>query len=242
MTKNPIWSKIVIEAFMDRIVKSDEYTNPRSRSTDPDEGIDATLRERAAGGDADAQNRLGTCYVQGYGVELNYKKGLRWFIESAFQCHSGALCNLGVCYLNGLGIPQSYKNAFKLMKKSAERGYAIAQYNLGVMYENGYGVDPDDRSAMYWYYVAAQQDYPLALNNLGNCYVCGKVEPINLDSAFSCFSRAAEADLPIAKYNLGVCYFNGFGTRPDRQRAREFFSAARTGGVNEAADALERLF
>lgn len=34
-----------------------------------------SLEERASRGDADAQNELGTAYMQGYGVQLDYKKG-----------------------------------------------------------------------------------------------------------------------------------------------------------------------
>lgn len=33
-----------------------------------------SLEERASRGDADAQNELGTAYMQGYGVQLDYKK------------------------------------------------------------------------------------------------------------------------------------------------------------------------
>ena len=118
-----------------------------------------SLEERASRGDADAQNELGTAYMQGYGVQLDYKKGLHWFIEAAAQGHTGAFANLGICFLTGLGIPKNYKNAFKLLKKSAERGYALAQYNLGVMYENALGVEEDYEMALYWYALAAKQNY-----------------------------------------------------------------------------------
>lgn len=76
-----------------------------------------SLEERASRGDADAQNELGTAYMQGYGVQLDYKKGLHWFIEAAAQGHTGAFANLGICFLTGLGIPKNYKKRFQTSEK-----------------------------------------------------------------------------------------------------------------------------
>lgn len=87
-----------------------------------------SLEERASRGDADAQNELGTAYMQGYGVQLDYKKGLHWFIEAAAQGHTGAFANLGICFLTGLGIPKNYKNAFKLLKN--RRSAAMPLLNI----------------------------------------------------------------------------------------------------------------
>ena len=65
-------------------------------------------RKFAEENNAEAQNLLGNCYANGYGVEQSYTEAVKWFTLAAKQEDARAQCNLGLCYANGDGVKQSY--------------------------------------------------------------------------------------------------------------------------------------
>ena len=115
------------------------------------------LMERAAQGDADAQNYLGVMYNTGMGVTQDKKEAVEWFKKSAEQGNALAQANLGVMYRDGMGVTQDDEEAVEWWKKAAEQENAIAQYNLGVMYGKGIGVTQSDEKAVYWLKKSAEQ-------------------------------------------------------------------------------------
>ncbi len=50
-------------------------------------------------GNADAQNNLGHCYHNGYGIEQNFIEAIKWFTKAAEQGHTKAQQNLDTCYV-----------------------------------------------------------------------------------------------------------------------------------------------
>ncbi|MEG2456978.1 MAG: hypothetical protein RSB08_04080, partial [Clostridia bacterium] len=80
-------------------VEKDIQYNPQPVYANSDADDMWALAEK---GNPDAQNKVGTCYVSGYGVPQSYLKGIDWFIKAAVQGHTGAFANLGVCFLSGL--------------------------------------------------------------------------------------------------------------------------------------------
>lgn len=123
-------------------------------------------RKAAELGRASAQNKLGICYQEGFGVEENISEAIKWYRKSAENGDLGGQSNLGYCYFEGIGVTQSYQEAIKLWRKAADQGDDYAQYYLGVCYENGYGVKQDCKVAADWYSKAAQQDNEEAIEAL----------------------------------------------------------------------------
>lgn len=132
--------------------------------------VASTNPEAAKRGDAVAQNNLGVCYENGYGVPQSLAEAVKWYRKSAEQGYADAQFSLGVCYANGDGVSQSWTEAVKWYRKSAEQGEALAQVNLGRCYANGYGVSQSWAEAAEWYRKAAEQgheDAKEALKRLG---------------------------------------------------------------------------
>ena len=68
------------------------------------------LTEIASKGDASAQLRLGKVYFSGLmGVDVDFKKAVHWFRESAGQGHAGAELKLAQCFEHGYGV-EKFKN------------------------------------------------------------------------------------------------------------------------------------
>ena len=111
---------------------------------------------KAIKGDANAQDNLGTFYLLGFGVKLDYSKALKWYKKAAKQDYTRAQKNLGRCYEDGNGVKQNYSKAAQWYMKAAERGDADAWDKLGEFYEKGYGVEQNSKKAATCYAKAAQ--------------------------------------------------------------------------------------
>ena len=159
-------------------------------------------RKAAEQGHAGAQNNLGVCYENGYGVTKDYYEAVKWYRKAAEQGHAQAQCNLGICYRNGDGVTQDYYEAVKWYRKAAEQGHAGAQNNLGGCYYNGNGVTKDITEAVKWYRKAAEQAEPYAQNNLGICYENGDGVTKDINEAVKWYRKAAAQGNSYARNNL----------------------------------------
>ena len=102
------------------------------------------LRLAAERGNAEAQVKLGSCYLFGIDVPEDKVEGLKWVLQAADQGDGEALFNLGCYYSFGIGVIQDEAQAVKLFCQAAERGNVNAQYCLGVRYRQGFGVARDE--------------------------------------------------------------------------------------------------
>lgn len=78
------------------------------------------LLSRATLGDAEAQNSLGMCYLNGEGVRQSDVEAIRWFSKAANLGLAVAQYNLATCYDEGYGVPQNSAEAAKWYHKAAE--------------------------------------------------------------------------------------------------------------------------
>ena len=84
-------------------------------------------------GYANAQNNLGGCYRNGFGVMQDYSEAVKWYKKAADQGVAEAQFNMGLCYNDGLGVVKNYSEAVKWFKKAAEQGMEKAQTMLKVL-------------------------------------------------------------------------------------------------------------
>ena len=145
-------------------------------STPPPERI-ANLRRAAEGGDAVAQNDLGSAYAFGGGVERNNEEAAKWFALAAKAGLAEAQANLGYLYEKGWGVAQDYGAALDQYRAAAEGGNAQAQTRIGLFYEKGWVVPMDQREAVRWYRVAAERGDAAGQRKLGNCLYAGRGAP-----------------------------------------------------------------
>ena len=115
-----------------------------------------TLKEKAEGGDAEAQSMLGFDYETGLGGEKqDPKEAVKWYQKAAEQGFAEAQHNLGFMYIEGRGVEQNSKEAAKWFRKAAEQGDEGGQKWLGMMYEFGDGVEKNYVTAKMWHDFAA---------------------------------------------------------------------------------------
>ena len=89
------------------------------------------LRAAAKKGSVKAQTVLGSCCMNGYGVEANQKEAIKWYQIAARKDYAAAQYMLGNCYKYGDGVVKNRKEAIKWYQKAARQGNADAKYELG---------------------------------------------------------------------------------------------------------------
>ena len=198
-------------------------------------------RKAAEQGHAGAQNNLGVCYENGYGVTKDYYEAVKWYRKAAEQGLADAQCNLGLCYEFAKGVTKSITEAVKWYRKAAEQGYANAQCNLGDCYYLGKGVTKNFAEAVKWYRKAAEQGYVLAQYNLGVCYANGEGVTKDYAEAVKWYRKAAEQGYAYAQCNLGYCYDNGNGVTKSITEAVKWYRKAAAQGDDLAKDRLKEL-
>src|ERR1700730_7949410 len=101
------------------------------------------LRRTAESGNVVAQAALGTCYLDGIDVEVDYQEAFRFLSAASAQGASRAMTNLARMYLGGLGIPKNPREAIRLYEEAAKAGEFLAQIELGRIYSRGVDGSPD---------------------------------------------------------------------------------------------------
>lgn len=202
-----------------------------------------SIKEMAAKGDADAQNKIGFCYHHGIaGFPVDYEAAVRWYLKAAEQGLAKSQSNLAYCYLYGVGVEQDSKKAVEWYTKAANQGNAIAQYQLGWCYSEGDGIDKDLTKAVECFRKAAEQGHAKAQLDLGYRYETGKGVQTSPQKAFDWYEKSAIQGNHIAQTNLGICYNNGYGTIQSYEKAIEWYSKAVEQGNSKAMNNLGFLY
>lgn len=151
---------------------------------------------------AEAQFRLGCCYLFGYGVVIN--RGTK-------------------------GITKNHKKIVKgadLTKQAAERGHVRAQVQLGKSFFHGSGVEQDYQEAAKWYRKAAEHGDMEAEYRLSLCYLTGKGVKKDEEEAEKWCSRAGEKDTVPGEFRLGEQHFYGCDIQQDFHEAAKWYHRA----------------
>lgn len=81
-----------------------------------------TLRQRAQGGDARAQFRLGVIYEEGLGVKASGRAAECWYRRAAMQQDADAQVALAVLYAIGDSVERDYTKAYAWFDQAARKG------------------------------------------------------------------------------------------------------------------------
>jgi len=115
------------------------------------------LRQKADSGNVAAQAILGNCYLEGDGVEVNYREAFRLLSAAASQRAPRAISGLARMYAEGLGTSKDPTQALSLYESAAKSGEFLSQIELGRIYSRGIGVQSDPDKALKWYSAATAQ-------------------------------------------------------------------------------------
>jgi hypothetical protein len=108
------------------------------------------LKIKSEQGSADAQGKLGYCYLTGTKIEKNEKEACKLFTSGAKGGDAFAQYYLGQCYYNGTGVKQSFSKALQWTNKAAEQEFVKSYGLLGACYYLGRGTVTDKKTAVKW--------------------------------------------------------------------------------------------
>ncbi len=92
------------------------------------------LKKSAEQGNAEAQELLGKCYMQGTGLDKDEKMAVYWYEKAAEQGRTFSQGELVRCYEQGIGVEINDKIVVKWLEKLTD---ADSQFKLAFYYESG---------------------------------------------------------------------------------------------------------
>jgi TPR repeat protein/Flp pilus assembly protein TadD len=202
----------------------------------------------ARGGIAEAEYRVGICYLNGLGTPRSRLAALRWLEQSGRHQHAEAQSLLAVLCLHGLASRPShastataqlfaaetpsqadYAAAERWARMAAESGSPDGQAVLAFILGSGPEAMRNVEEADRWYERSAaggsahgKLGHALALSRRGG-------EACTTEAAAQ-LAGAAAAGLPTACYLLGVVTANGVGAPRDETEAAALFQRAAEAG------------
>ena len=142
------------------------------------------FRRSADLGNMDAQNYLGVCCKNGWGITKDAAEAAKWFRKAAEQGDQYGQYNLAACYKDGNGVAKDREEARKWFEKAAEQGMIDAQVEM-YYFTNG-------KEAVRWIRMAAERNDANAQWLLGHSYEYGLGVPLSNDEAIKWYRKAAE--------------------------------------------------
>lgn len=121
------------------------------------------MKERANGGHAAAQVKLGAYYAD----NKDYKNAIIWYRKAANNGNSSGMYNVAALYDRGIGVNQNSKAAFDYYKKAADIGNLNAMTRLGEIYYQGVGgVSVDKQMAIRYWQRASDDNFIPAMSRM----------------------------------------------------------------------------
>ncbi|RGB36197.1 kinase-like domain-containing protein [Rhizophagus diaphanus] len=189
-----------------------------------------------------AQYNLANMYIDGEGVDKDYKKAFELSLGLAEKEYLSGINLLGYCYKYGIGTDINEQKSFESYQKAANLGNSNGLNNLGICYEYGTGTDIDEQKAFELYQEAANLGNANGMNSLGFCYENGAGTDINEQKAFELYQKAADLGNASGTNSLGCCYEKGVGTDIDIQKAFELYQLAANLGNDHAQFNLALMY
>lgn len=209
--------------------------------------------------DPELQYRVGTCFLEGLGIQTNVAAGAKLIKLAAEKKWPAALSRLGELHLVGLGCETNAVRAVRLFSAAAELNDPEGHWRLAQCQERGVGTQPqpgeaarhleaaaklgharaqytlglrtkDLAQAAGWFHKSAEQGYAPAQAKYGDCLIYGSGVAKDSSAAVRWYTRAADGGDAGGQRALGLCYDAGTGVREDARRAVELYKSAAEGG------------
>lgn len=190
------------------------------------------LEEKAANGDLEAADDLGSQYLSDCAGERKPSLGMSWLSAAASGGNVHAQVRLGQAYQNGEGVTKNMPAALAWYEKAAAQGSSRAKNNLGVYYLTGTARNPA-RSA-HLFEDAAAHGLVEAAYNLATLYDQGLGVRQDYAQARKFYRQAADNNDADAEYRLGMLFDQGLGGEKDSSAALALFQRAAADGSEDA--------
>lgn len=228
------------DAQYDMAVYGLEHLGPECR-----EASISLLKAAANKDHPEACYLLGTFYLNGTGVEVDYHKAMKYFSISRDKKVPMAQLELAMMLVRGQGVEPNPRKGIEFLEPLATDKTTFVKVRrkallyLGKIYRMGYGVDEDYAKAVQYFAEAAELGDPDAMYEYATHY--GKGDGIEQDynKCVEWLEKAIENGNEKACYLLGVMNENGIGMEPEYGTAMIYYNAAADAGY---PDALYRLY
>ena len=204
------------------------------------------FRERATGGDAEAQHHLAECYFHEFGVVRDFNEAAKWATLSANQNHADAMVFLAYLHGEGLGVPKNPKlEVYWTTRAAVQHSHPVALHNLAIshLYDHE-GFAHNEQLGVMYLQSAISLKHTNSKVQLGLCYKRGIGVPKDEQRAEELFAEAFNEELksPETCYSdLGDMYLHGCGTEVNIAKAIACFKTAVEKGDYYAEQMLKKL-
>jgi len=138
-----------------------------------------------------AMEALGNFYMNGYGVEINQTKALRYYEHTAKYGSESAQYKTGLMYLLGMGQDQDVSRGITWLRWSVKNGYNKAAYLLGTLYLKGEYIEQDIDKAIHWLEISSKKDDAQSQFLLAQIYEQEQFGNKDISKAIELYSQSA---------------------------------------------------
>lgn len=183
------------------------------------------LRQRAAAGDAAAQEKLALAYWNGIGVKQDTSQALVWLRKSAAGGNVEGQYLVGKYDLLHAKPGSDMTEAAHWLRLAAGRHCVPAQFYFGVLTLNDVGAPKDVKAGQQMIVSAAKAGYPEAQVWLGSMLITGQDMPKDPKAGFAWIERAGKSGDSVGELALASAYLGGHGPAADRKKARHILES-----------------
>lgn len=193
------------------------------------------LKNKAAGGDSEAQWEVGSWLEDGLvdssGIVLAHRDAraaVRWYRKSATAGNAAGQTHLGVCLCVGRGVRRDDTEALRWFKRALRQGDWSAPNNIASVYRDR----GNHCRAIFWYERAIACGDGDALVEVGCGYYTGIGVRHDPKQAIRCFRQAitskniTQAGRENAMFHIGVAFHEGRGVKKSDAQAIKWLALA----------------
>ena len=206
-------------------------------------------------GNVEALVKLGRIYLDGMGVDPDYKLARNYFEKAAESQNATAYSFLAYIYANSLGVNYDEAKVIEYYEKAYELGDAFASYALCFINRKGlYGKDKDEEKALEYVLKGSQEG--LAPAKYEHAFLLDKKSKKMLKSedaqertkaeemqkeSIALYTDAAKKDYAPAKYALAIKDLDAKDKKKDKE-AFDLLDSAQDSGLPYVYYALAYLY
>ncbi len=183
------------------------------------------LRQRAAAGNAAAQEKLALAYWDGIGVKQDRVQALTWMRKSAAGGNLEGQYLLGKVEVLQAKPGSNMTDAAHWIRIAASRHCVPAQFYLGLLTKHGNGLPKNAQAGQQMIVSAAKAGYPVAQVWLGSQLLTGKGMPKDPKAGFAWIKRAGQSGDSFGELALASLYLGGYGSAADRTKTRSILES-----------------
>lgn len=174
---------------------------PEEEAFKPSIGDVDKYKASAEAGDAEAQYRLGMCYLQEKSDAANAESALTWLRKAAEAQHAQACAQVARCLMDS-GDGAAAAEILKCLRCGYAQKLPESSYLLYRLYKQGFGkLKKNESAAFHWLQEAADAGFPEAQYWLGREYRLGRIvaQDLKLAEKYEKMAKDAGYEAPLIR-------------------------------------------